>query len=113
MLSFLAAQVASDWEELYAYRPVLMENIVEQNRFHGTCYRAANWIYVGQTQGRDKLDIHKLKNKPIKYVFLFPLEKNFRKCPYRTYVVHRNSLLSLYGRVFTFEPEMDQTAVLK
>jgi len=51
---------------------------VEQNRFHGTCYRAANWIYVGQTQGRGKLDIHKLKDKPIKDMFLFPLERNFR-----------------------------------
>ncbi|MBF7083014.1 DUF4338 domain-containing protein [Desulfallas sp. Bu1-1] len=78
ILSLLAAQVASDWEELYAYRPVLMETFVEQNRFHGTCYRAANWIYVGQTQGRGKLDTHKLKDKPIKDIFLFPLDKNFR-----------------------------------
>lgn len=78
VLGLLVTQVASDWEELYAYRPVLMETFVEQNRFHGTCYRAANWIYVGQTQGRGKLDIHKLKDKPIKDIFLFPLERNFR-----------------------------------
>ena len=78
VLGLLSTQVASNWEELYAYRPVLMETFVEQNRFHGTCYRAANWIYVGQTQGRGKLDIHKLKDKPIKDMFLFPLERNFR-----------------------------------
>jgi len=78
VLGLLVTQVASDWEELYAYRPVLMETFVEQNRFHGTCYRAANWIYVGHTQGRGKLDIHKLKDKPIKDIFLFPLERNFR-----------------------------------
>lgn len=78
VLGLLATQIASDWEELYAYRPVLMETFVEQNRFHGTCYRAANWIYVGQTQGRGKLDIHTRRNKPIKDIFLFPLERNFR-----------------------------------
>ncbi|MEW5952777.1 MAG: DUF4338 domain-containing protein [Bacillota bacterium] len=79
LLSLLTTQVVSDWEELYAYRPVLMETFVEQGRFRGTCYRAANWIRVGQTQGRGKLDTHKLKNKPIKDVFLFPLDKNFRQ----------------------------------
>ncbi len=78
VLGLLATQVASDWEELYAYRPVLMETFVEQNRFHGTCYRAANWIHVGQTQGRGKLDIHTRRDKPIKNIFLFPLERNFR-----------------------------------
>lgn len=78
VLGLLSTQVASDWEEHYAYRPVLMETFVEHNRFRGTCYRAANWICVGQTQGRGKLDIHKLKDKPIKDVFLFPLERNFR-----------------------------------
>jgi hypothetical protein len=78
ILGLLVTQVASDWDELYAYRPVLMETFVEQNRFRGTCYRAANWIYVGHTQGRGKLDIHKLKDKPIKDIFLFPLERNFR-----------------------------------
>ena len=56
-----------------------METFVEQERFQGTCYRAANWIHVGQTQGRGKLDTFKLKDKPIKDIFLFPLNKNFRK----------------------------------
>jgi hypothetical protein len=79
VLSLLSTQVASDWEKLYAYRPMVMETFVEQERFQGTCYRAANWIHVGQTQGRGKLDTYKLKDKPIKDVFLFPLNKNFRK----------------------------------
>jgi hypothetical protein len=78
VLSLLSTQVASDWKMLYAYKPVLMETFVEQKRFKGTCYRAANWICVGQTQGRGKLDVHNLKDKPVKNIFLFPLEKNFR-----------------------------------
>ena len=39
-----------------AYRPVLLETFVETQRFTGACYKAANWIHVGQTQGRGKLD---------------------------------------------------------
>ncbi|HAP93656.1 MAG TPA: hypothetical protein DCM26_03395 [Desulfotomaculum sp.] len=53
-------------------RPLVMETFVEQERFQGTCYCAANWIHVRQTQGRSKLDTYKLKDKPIKDVFLFP-----------------------------------------
>jgi len=79
VLSLLVSRVASDWEELYAYRPLVMETFVEQERFQGTCYRAANWIHVGQTQGRGKLDTHNLREKPIKDIFLFPMDKDFRK----------------------------------
>jgi hypothetical protein len=78
VLGLLAQQVVSDWEELYAYRPLLMETFVEKERFQGTCYRAANWIHVGQTQGRGKLDTHKRKDKPVKDIFLFPLDRHFR-----------------------------------
>jgi hypothetical protein len=45
----------ADWERRYGYRPVLLETFVESERFAGTCYRAANWTCVGQTQGRGKL----------------------------------------------------------
>jgi hypothetical protein len=78
VLGLLAQQVVSDWEERYAYRPLLMETFVEKERFQGTCYRAANWIHVGQTQGRGKLDTHKRKDKPVKDIFLFPLDRHFR-----------------------------------
>ena len=43
------------WQTVYGYRPVLLESFVEKDRFHGTCYKAANWLYLGQTQGRGKL----------------------------------------------------------
>lgn len=78
ILSLLCRRLASDWQEIYGYRPVLLETFVEQERFQGTCYRASNWIHVGCTQGRGKLDCHKLRQKPVKEIFLFPLAKNFR-----------------------------------
>ena len=51
-----AKRVADDGERRYACRPVLLDTLVERDRFRGTCYRAANRIRVGRTQGRGKLD---------------------------------------------------------
>ncbi len=79
VLAILSKRIGQDWDSLYGFAPVLLETFVEQGRFRGTCYKAANWFHVGQTQGRGKMDRYKLKNKPIKEVFLFPLAKNFRE----------------------------------
>jgi len=51
---------------------------VEKNRFTGTCYRAANWLHVGQTQGRGKLGPSGKQSVPIKDVWLYPLGKAFK-----------------------------------
>ena len=51
-----ARQLPDDWERLYGYRPLLLETLVEEERFRGTCYRAANWIALGRTQGRGRMD---------------------------------------------------------
>jgi hypothetical protein len=58
--------------------PVLAETFVDAERFTGTCYRAANWIHVGTTQGRGKLDRHHQQALPIKDVYLKPLHRNYQ-----------------------------------
>jgi len=78
LLSMVARQLPPHWETRYGYRPVLLETFVEQ-RFRGTCYRAANWIHVGKTQGRGKLDRHHRFEIPVKEVFLYPLRRDFRE----------------------------------
>ena len=50
----MARQLPDDWEERYNIRPVMMESFVQKDRFAGTCYKAANWVNVGQTKGRGK-----------------------------------------------------------
>ncbi len=55
ILAMIARQLPINWCERYNIQPVLMETFVEIGRFSGTCYRAANWIHVGQTKGRGKL----------------------------------------------------------
>jgi hypothetical protein len=78
LLSMAARVLAQDWEGRYGYRPVLLESFVEAQRFRGTCYRAANWRCVGQTQGRGKLGDHRLGQVPIKTVWVYPLVRDFR-----------------------------------
>jgi hypothetical protein len=48
--------IADNWQQRYGYRPVMAETFVEFPRFHRTCYKAANWIYLGKTKGRGKLE---------------------------------------------------------
>lgn len=59
ILSLIAKRVPQDRLAIYAYSPVLLETFVERQRFTGTCYKAANWQYLGDTQGRGKLDTFK------------------------------------------------------
>lgn len=79
LLAMAARRLPADWAARYSYRPVLLETFVEAERFAGTCYRAANWLCVGQTQGRGKLGDHRLGQVPIKTVWVYPLAKDFRK----------------------------------
>jgi hypothetical protein len=78
ILSLVHRSIASDWEQLYHFRPVLLETFVEKQRFSGTVYKAANWLCVGETTGRGKKSRSKRQEKPIKSIWLFPLQKNFR-----------------------------------
>jgi hypothetical protein len=79
ILSLCAKQLPLDWQKTYNYTPVLMETFVERDRFAGTCYKAANWTFVGITKGRGKLDTTNAYALPIKGIHLFPLHKHFRK----------------------------------
>lgn len=80
LLSSLARRVSSDWQHKYGHRIYLLETFVEQERFWGTTYRAANWIHVGQTQGRgrQRLAGH-IRSTSIKDIYLLPLHRNFRQ----------------------------------
>lgn len=75
LLSMVTHTLADDWEACYHYRPVLAETFVEKSRFRGTCYKAANWSYLGETQGTGKLGREKV---PVKTIWVYPLIKDFR-----------------------------------
>jgi transposase len=78
ILSEMSKRIQVDWYAKYNYKPVLVETFVDSTKFSGTCYKAANWKYIGITKGRGKLDYKKEAKLPPKYIFLYPLEKKFR-----------------------------------
>lgn len=80
ILSLAARQLPRDWERLYGYRPLLLETLVDSSRFRGTCYRAANWIHLGQTQGRGRMDRdHQAHGRAVKDIYVFPLCRDVRQ----------------------------------
>jgi len=79
ILGRVARRLAADWQTNYGHRVVLLETFVERDRFRGVCYRAANWICVGQTKGRTRQDRERRIQKPVKDVLVYPLRANFRK----------------------------------
>ena len=85
LLSLVSKRIGADWFARYGYSPVLLETFVEKPRFTGTCYRAANWIEVGVTKGRGKLEKRGLTVLPLKNILVYPIQKNFRsilcECP--------------------------------
>jgi hypothetical protein len=79
ILGRMARRVRRDWERMYAHPIYLLETFVDPERFRGTCYRAANWIVVGQTTGRGK-DCQSWKpNRSIKQILVLPLHRRFRQ----------------------------------
>lgn len=79
VLSLAARVVVDDWEEAYAARPVLLETFVERDRFEGTCYLAANWVEVGVTAGRGRMDRDQTAVKPPKRCLVYPMARDFRR----------------------------------
>jgi len=78
ILAHSTRRLPADWQVTYGYTPVLLETFVETDRFAGTSYRAANWIRVGQTKGRGKLDRTHAKALPVKDVYVYPLNRAYR-----------------------------------
>jgi hypothetical protein len=79
ILSLISHRLPYDWEKRYNYKPVLLETFVQKDRFAGTCYKAANWIYLGDTKGRGKKDIYHRDELPVKSVWVYSLIKRFRE----------------------------------
>jgi Domain of unknown function (DUF4338) len=80
ILALSARQLPTDWESRYGHRPLLLETLVDASRFRGTCYRAANWIHVGQTAGRGRMDReHQRQGEAVKDIYLYPLVRDAKQ----------------------------------
>jgi hypothetical protein len=78
ILGTMARRLSADWEALYGHPVYYLETFVDQERFAGTCYRAANWRWLGQTTGRGIKDKVGKVTLSIKDVLGYPLRRDFR-----------------------------------
>ena len=79
MLAILARRVRADWQAKYGHPVHALETFVDRDRFKGTCYRAANWLRLGSTQGRTRNDHNHCIRATVKDVYLYPLSPDFRR----------------------------------
>lgn len=79
ILSQIGHRIDQDWQSKYGHGIVLLESFVEQPRFRGTVYRAANWQRVGATTGRTRQDRHTCIQVAVKDIYVYPLGRAFRE----------------------------------
>lgn len=79
ILGRVMRRIRQDWIDQYGHPVHMVETFVERDRFKGICYKAANWLHVGQTQGRSRQDRANDRCGPVKEIYLYPLIRNFRQ----------------------------------
>ncbi len=79
ILGRMARILPENWERVYGHPVYFAETFIDPTRFKGTCYRAANWVFLGQTTGRGKADQTHKPNRTIKDVLGYPLSRRFRE----------------------------------
>jgi hypothetical protein len=79
ILSLVCRRISSDWVAKYGHPVHMLETFVECGRYRGTCYKAANWKYVGKTTGRGRNSRTPVGELPIKDIYVYPLHKQFRE----------------------------------
>lgn len=77
-LSLAAKQIQGDWLREYCYAPVLLETFVDTEKYQGISYRAANWLYLGETKGAGRTGREGTVSR--KAIFVYPLQEDFRAC---------------------------------
>jgi uncharacterized protein DUF4338 len=78
ILGRMTARISADWQQRYGHPLYFLETFVDPERFRGTCYRAANWVWLGKTTGRGKQSNSYVPNRSIKEVLGYPLSPKFR-----------------------------------
>jgi len=78
-LSLSIRRLRADWDKVYGHPIYLAETFVDTSRFEATCYRAANWLCVGKTQGSAKKGNAYCYHGQPKAIYLYPLHRHFRR----------------------------------
>ncbi len=79
ILGRMVVRISRDWQAFYGHPLYFLETFVDPQRFRGTCYYAANWVWLGETTGRGKASNSYVPNRSIKHVLGYPLNPRFRQ----------------------------------
>jgi len=79
LLARMARRISADWESLYRHPIYFLETFIDTERYRGTCYRAAGWVYLGLTTGRGKDDQTGRANRSLKAVWGYAVHPEFRR----------------------------------
>lgn len=79
LLSVITKRLVIDWQAKYDYTPSMLETFVDKSNFKGTCYKAANWLWIGETKGRGRYDTSRLVEQSIKDIYILPLHKDYKE----------------------------------
>jgi hypothetical protein len=79
LLSRCLRRLPRDWQQVYHQDLALAETFIEEDRFTGKCYAAANWVCLGRTRGRGRNDRFNKAGLPVKTIWVYPLRKDFRQ----------------------------------
>jgi hypothetical protein len=78
VLGRVERRIKDDWEERWGYSPILMETFVDPEHYNGSCYKGANWEYIGMSRGEGVVRKGKSYSTSPKMIFMKPLVKDFR-----------------------------------
>jgi hypothetical protein len=79
LLGRMTAMLPGEWARVYGHPIYFAETFVDPERCRGTCYRAANWVWLGRTTGRGKAAQRRRPTRPLKDVLGYPLTRRFRE----------------------------------
>ena len=78
VLGLAIKQFPDDFENRYCHRPLLLESFVDTSLYRGTCYKAANWRWIGRTKGMGRQGLLNKQEETVKDIYVYPLDKDFR-----------------------------------
>lgn len=79
LLGRCVRRISRDWETAYGHGLVYLETFTDPARFRGTCYRAANWLFLGKTSGLGNNATTRTPRVPVKEILGYPLDRRFRE----------------------------------
>ena len=79
VLAATLRRLPADWEHRWGHPVHVAETFVDPARFRGSCYRASNWRYLGQSAGLTKRGNRYIEHGSPKAIYVYELHRHARR----------------------------------